>query len=316
MTSDQVNVTSVTLDGLQQLSELRLLFFLIFLSAYLFVLCSDGLVLLVICTRRSLHQPLFVFVAALLLNSLLGGGVIYPRLLWELLWGGEAVRVTLSACACQAWVVYSLDASAFMLLAAMAFDRYVFICRPLRAAALLSPRAVAALLMSCWLLPAVMVGGATLLAARQPLCRARISRLFCDVYSLIRLSCGGRTALLSETFALLTSSATVLLPSVFVLFSYGSILSVCLRRTRSCSSKALRTCLPHLLVFINYSACAGVEVLQRRLQADGEPAASVLTSIILVLVPTVFNPVVYGLNMRAVSGHLRELLGCTRTIGL
>ncbi|KAM4730788.1 olfactory receptor 2AG2-like [Anableps anableps] len=305
--------TSLTLDGLRQLFDHRFLFFFLFLSAYMFALCSDGLVLVVICTRHSLHKPMYVFVAALLLNSLLGGSAIYPRLLWDLLWESGSVLVTLSACACQAWVVYTLGASAFMLLAAMAFDRYVAICRPMRYAAVVSPRAVAALLVFCWLLPAAMVGGTTLLAARQPLCLVRVNRLFCDVYSLIRLSCSGNEAQLTDVFALFSSVVTIMLPAAFVLFSYSSILFVCLCRTRSFSGKALRTCVPHLLVFINYSACSAVELLQRRLQAADQPAFSVLTSMLIILVQTVLNPVVYGLNMTSITGYVRRLLGSRKT---
>uniref|UniRef100_A0A3B3XJK0 Olfactory receptor n=1 Tax=Poecilia mexicana TaxID=48701 RepID=A0A3B3XJK0_9TELE len=299
--------TSLTLDGLQQLSDHRLLFFFLFLSAYLFVLCSDGLVLVVICTRHSLHKPMYVFVAALLLNSLLGGSAVYPRLLWELLWESGSVLVTLSACACQMWVLYTVGGSAFMLLTAMAFDRYVAICRPMRYATLVSPRAVAALLLFCWLLPATMVLIIVLLAVCQPLCHSNISRLYCDVYSLNRLSCSRNATQVSEVFALFISVATIILPVAFVLFSYSSILYVCLCRTRGSSSKALRTCLPHLLVFLNYSACTAVELLQRRLQAGDQPASSVLTSVLVVLVPTVLNPVVYGLNMSVITGYIRRL---------
>ncbi|XP_027880065.1 olfactory receptor 10J4-like [Xiphophorus couchianus] len=305
--------TSLTLEGLQQLSGHRLLFFFLFLMAFVFALCSDGLVLIVICTRHSLHKPMYVFVAALLLNSLLGGFAVYPRLLRELLWESGSVLVTLSACACQAWVVYTVGGSAFMLLAAMAFDRYVAICRPLRYAALVSPRAVAALLLFCWLLPATMVLIIVLLAAFQPLCRSHINRLFCDLYSLNRLSCGGNAAQVSDVFAVFTSVATALLPVAFVLFSYSSILYVCLCRTRSFSGKALRTCLPHLLVFINYSACTAVELLQRRLHGADQPASSVLTSVLIVLAQSVLNPVVYGLNMSAITGYIRRLLGSRKT---
>ncbi|XP_043987594.1 olfactory receptor 10J4-like [Gambusia affinis] len=305
--------TSLTLGGLQQLSEHRLLFFFLFFMAFVFALCSDGLVLIVICTRHSLHKPMYVFVAALLLNSLLGGFAIYPRLLWELLWESGSVLVTLSACACQAWVVYTVGGSAFMLLGAMAFDRYVAICRPMRYAALVSPRAVAALLLFCWLLPATMVFIITLLAVCQPLCRSHINRLYCDLYSLNRLNCGGNAAQVSDVFAIFTSVATALLPVAFVLFSYSSILYVCLCRTRSFNSKALRTCLPHLLVFINYSACTAVELLQRRLQTADQPASSVLTSVLIILAQSVLNPVVYGLNMKAITGYIRRLLGSRKT---
>ncbi|GLD71890.1 olfactory receptor 11A1-like protein [Lates japonicus] len=309
--SNVTSVTSVTLDGLVQLSDHRWLFFVLFLSAYLFVLVSDGLVVYVIWSQRSLHRPMFMFVAAVLVNSLVASAAVYPGLLSDLASGRHVAEVSRAACLSQGFVVYSLGSSSFVLLAAMAFDRYLSICRPLRYAALVTPAAVAALLLLCWLLPAGLVGGAVLLASRLPLCRSRISRIYCDIYSFVHLSCGGGGAvLLFEVYGLLCAATTVFLPAAFVLFTYGRILFICLRRSRAFSSKALRTCLPHLLVFLNYSLSAGAELLQRRLQAGGAPAVSILPSVLVLVVPTVFNPVVYGLKVQEVFRHVRRLLSC------
>ncbi|XP_067458707.1 olfactory receptor 11A1-like [Thunnus thynnus] len=312
MTSVVLNVTSVTsvtLDGFLQLSDHRLLFFFVCLAAFVFVLFSDFLVVYLVVSRRSLHRPMYMFVAAVLLNSVAASVTVYPKLLSDLSGGGVA-HVSRSACLCQAFVLYSLGSSSFMLLAAMAFDRYLSICRPLRYAALASPSAVAALLLLCWLLPACLVGGAALLASRLPLCRSRLDRIHCDIYSFVRLSCGGGAALLSEVYGLLCAAATVFLPAAFVLFSYGRILTICLRRSRTFSSKALHTCLPHLLVFLNYCLCTAFDLLHRRLHTASDPAASVVTSVLVVLVPTVLNPVVYGLKVKEIFTQVKKLLRC------
>ncbi|XP_070770172.1 olfactory receptor 6N1-like [Enoplosus armatus] len=312
--SNVTSVTSLTLDGLVPLSDHSLLFFFLFFAVYVFVLFSDSLVVYLICSQRSLRRPMFAFVAAVLLNSLAASTAVYPKVLSELLSRRGFVQVSRSVCLCQAFVLYSLGGSSFMLLSAMALDRYLSICRPLRYAALVSPAAVAALLLLCWLLPAALVGGAVLLASRLPLCRWRLNRIYCDVYSFVSLSCGGGggAVLLSEVYGLLCSAATVFLPAAFVLFSYGRILSICLRRSRAFSSKALHTCLPHLLVFLNYSLSTAFELLHRRLQAESEPAASIVTSVLVVVVPTVLNPVVYGLKMKEIFRHVKRLLSCRR----
>lgn len=168
VTSLPILVTSVTLDGLAQLSNQRLFFFF-FLCAYLFMLCSDSLVVYVICSQRSLHHPMFVFVTAVLMNSVAGSTVFYPKLLVDLLRGVRSVQVTLRVCMCEAWLLYSLGTSSFLLLAAMSFDRYVSICRPLLYTVVMSPATVLALLLLCWLLPVGLVGTAVLLASRLPL---------------------------------------------------------------------------------------------------------------------------------------------------
>ncbi|KAE8277780.1 Olfactory receptor 51E1 [Larimichthys crocea] len=304
------SVTSLTLVGLEPVSAHGPVLFAVLCSVYVFVLCSDSLVVYLICSQNSLRRPMFAFVAAVLLNSLCASTALYPKLLADVLWSRGSVQVSRAACLGQAFVVISLGASSFLLLAAMAADRYLSICRPLRYAALVTPAFVWALLLLCWLLPATLVGGAVLLASRLPLCRSRLRRLYCDVYSLVRLSCGGRAALQSELLGLLLSAGTVALPAGFVLFSYGRVLTVCLRRSRAFSSRALHTCLPHLLVFVNYSVSTGIELLQRRLQAAGEP--SIVPSFLVVMIPTVMNPVVYGLKMKEVRRHIERLLGCQR----
>lgn len=312
MQSAQLNVTSttsLTLDGLVLLPEHNLFTFFLFLSVYVFLLLSDSLVVYVICSQRSLHRPMFAFIAAVLLNSVAGSSVVYPKLLSDMLSGFDLVQMSRLACLGQAWVLFSLGGSGFMLLSVMAFDRYLSICRPLRYAALVSPAAVAALLLLCWLLPAGLVGGAALLASRLPLCRSRLSRIYCDIYSFVSLGCGGGAALLSEVYGLLCITVIVFLPVAFVLFSYSRILSICLRRSRAFNSKALHTCLPHLLVFITYSLCTSLELLQRRLNADSGPLTSI-TSVLVMVVPTVMNPVVYGLKVKEILKQVQRLLGC------
>lgn len=308
------SVTSVTLDGLVLVSGHSVLFFCVCFCVYVFILSADCLVVCVICSQRTLRRPMFAFVAAVLLNGLAGSTAVYPRILFDLLAGGGLVHMSWSACMCQAVAVGALGGSSFMLLSAMAFDRYLSICRPLRYAALVSPAAVAALLLLCWLLPAALVGGAALLASRLPLCRTRLHRIYCDMYSIVGLTCGGRAVRLSEVYGLLCAAATVFLPVAFVLFSYGRILRICLRSSRSFSIRALHTCLPHLLVFINYSISTAFELLHRRLHrgSGSQPAASIVASVLMVVVPTVLNPIIYGLNLSQVFRHVRRLLGCCR----
>ncbi|CAB1424072.1 unnamed protein product [Pleuronectes platessa] len=273
--SSQADVTSVTLDGVAQLFEHRWIFFFVFFALYVFVLVSDVLVIYVICSQRSLHRPMFVLVAAVLLNSLTGSAAVYPRLLSDLASGLRQVEVPRPVCVSQAYVLTSLGSSSFMLLAAMSLDRYVSICRPLRYAALMSRAALAALLLLCFLLPAALVGGAALQAARLPLCRTRLRRLYCDMYSFLSLSCGGGAALLLQVYGLLCSAATMLVPVIFVLVTY---------------------------------VVAGVELLQRRLQGGSEPEASVLSSLLGLIIPTVCNPLVYGLKVKQILTPLKRLL--------
>ncbi|KAK1875698.1 Olfactory receptor 10C1 [Dissostichus eleginoides] len=279
MTSAGFNVTSsLTLVGFSSLSGHSSLLFFVFLLLYLFVLFSDSLVIYIICSQRALHRPMFAFVASFLLNSLTASTLIYPKIMSDLLLSGAGlVQVSRTLCLCQGFFVSSLGGSSFMLLSAMAFDRYLSICYPMHYA--------------------------VLGAAQQG---------YCDIYSLVSLSCGGAEAQLSGIYSLLITAVIIFLPAAFMLFSYARILFICLRRSRSFSSKALQTCLPHLLVFFNYSISVYLDMMLRRLQSNRESDTTLITSILMMLVPTVLNPVVYGLKLKEVFTHVKRLLSCRR----
>ncbi|XP_033994249.1 olfactory receptor 6N2-like [Trematomus bernacchii] len=312
MTSAGFNVTSsLTLVGFSSLSGHSSLLFFVFLLLYLFVLFSDSLVIYIICSQRALHRPMFAFVASFLLNSLTASTLIYPKVLSDLLLSGAGlVQVSRTLCLCQGFFVSTLGGASFMLLSAMAFDRYLSICHPMHYAVLVTPAKVVLMLLFCWMLPAILGVVTTLLASRLPLCRAQLDRAFCDIYSLVSLSCGGAAAQLSRLYSLLFTAAIVF-PAAFLLFSYARILFICLRRSRSFSSKALQTCLPHLLVFFNYTISVYLDLMLRRLQSNRESDSTLITSF-LILVPTVLNPVVYGLKLKEVFTHVKRLLSCRR----
>ncbi|XP_034089985.1 olfactory receptor 6N2-like [Gymnodraco acuticeps] len=314
MTSAGFNVTSsLTLVGFSSLSGHSSLLFFVFLLLYLFVLFSDSLVIYIICSQRALHRPMFAFVASVLLNSVTASTLTYPKLLSDLLLSGAGlVQVSRTMCLCQSFFVSSLGGASFMLLSAMAFDRYLSICHPMHYVVLVTPAKVVLMLLLCWMLPFIVVGVSTLLASRLPLCRAQLNRVFCDIYSIVSLSCSGAEAQLSGIYSLLFTAVIIFLPAAFVLFSYARILFICLRRSRSFSSKALQTCLPHLLVFFNYSISISLDLLLRRLQSNRESDSTLITSILMMLVPTVLNPVVYGLKLKEVFTHVERLLRCRR----
>ncbi|KAM4608726.1 olfactory receptor 6N2-like [Polymixia lowei] len=183
-----LNVTYLTLEGYVELDRYRYLYFVVMLTIYIFVFCSDIVVVYLICSQRSLQEPMYVFIAALLVNSLVASTTIYPKLLTDFL--SVEQSISYSACLCQGFFVYFLGSSGFTLLSAMAYDRYVSICKPLQYPTLITTATVRRILVLAWLLPACLLGGAALLASRAQLCEFRMNRLYCNIYSIVKLSCG------------------------------------------------------------------------------------------------------------------------------
>ena len=119
------NVTYLTLEGHVELEKYSYVYFVFAFTAYLLIVCFNTVVLFVICINRQLHEPMYIFVAALLFNALFGATALLPKLLSDLL--SERQVASLQACTFQAFFIYTYGVSEFALLAAMAFDRYVSI---------------------------------------------------------------------------------------------------------------------------------------------------------------------------------------------
>ncbi|CAL8265742.1 unnamed protein product [Lota lota] len=300
------NLTLITLLGFQGVGKYNYVYFVLLLLVYSFILLSDLVVLYLVFSQSSLHQqPMFIFIAALLLNSLAGSSTILPKLLVDLLSVAEPT-ISTSACVLQAFVIYFIGASGFTLLAVMAYDRYVSVCRPLQYHSLITMTRVRGMLAGAWLAPACLVGGATLLTSRVPLCELAMDRLYCNIYSLAKQGCGD--TLLSNIYGMLGIFLTVYLPSLFVFYSYGRILAVCMQSSRVFMGKALQTCLPHLLVFINYFITTSYEIIGSRTVAKHHSMASNLVSLLVIIIPTMCNPIIYGLKMKGILGQLKRLL--------
>ncbi|XP_036423591.1 olfactory receptor 6N1-like [Colossoma macropomum] len=123
------------MEGHVELQKYRYFYFIITLAVYLLIIFCNTVIIFVIYTNKCLHEPMYIFIAAFLFNSLFGTTVIYPKLLSDFL--SERPVTSYSGCMFQGFCIYTYGASEFGLLAAMAFDRYVSICKPLQYATLI-----------------------------------------------------------------------------------------------------------------------------------------------------------------------------------
>lgn len=304
-------MTLIILQGFQGVGKYKYVYFFLLLLVYSFILLSDLVVLCLVSSQSSLHnQPMFIFIAALLLNSLIGSSTILPKLLVDMLSVREPT-ISPSMCFLQAFFIYFSGASGFTLLSAMAYDRYVSICRPLQYHSVLTVTRVRVMLGGAWLAPACLIGGAALLTSRVPLCKMNMNRLYCNIYSLAKQGCGD--ILLSNIYGILGMTLTVFLPSLFVFYSYGRILAVCIQSSKIFIGKALQTCLPHLLVFINYFITTSIEIISSRTEAYFHSMAPNLVSLLIIIIPAICNPIIYGFKMKDILRQVKRILRLPNT---
>ncbi|XP_066529940.1 olfactory receptor 52B2-like [Hoplias malabaricus] len=298
------NITYLTLEGHVELEKYRYVYFLICLCVYLLIISSNSVVLSVIYTNKCLHEPMYIFIAALLCNSLCGAMAFYPKLLIDFL--SEKQCVSFEACIFQAFVIYTYWASEFTLLTAMAYDRYVSICKPLQYSTLVKMSTVKKLLFLCWFVPSCENSISMILTSRLHLCKYKLARIYCNNYSIVKLGCGDIS--INNIYGLFVLTVAVFPPVIFIIFSYAQILTVCLKNSKDFRRKALQTCFPHLFIFITFTVTTCFEVINSRFEGNVPHIFSMIISVENLVIPPLINPIIYGLKMQEIWSRIKQII--------
>ncbi|XP_034741867.1 olfactory receptor 10J4-like [Etheostoma cragini] len=296
------NETYITFDGHVELQKYRYLYFLIIFTAYILIICSNSIIVCIIVINKSLHEPMYIFIAALLINSVLFSTAIYPKLLIDFL--SEQQIISYSACLFQWFIYYTLGGSEFFLLSVMAYDRYVSICKPLQYHTIMRKTTVYIFLILAWFLPTCQTSVGLLLIAYKKLCYFILKGIICNS-TVNKLYCVPSAVL--NIYGLIVVVVTVPLPVLFILFTYTRIFIVTYGSSREVRRKAAQTCLPHLLVLINFSCLGTYDVLLPRMETIFSQTVYLSMSLQMILYHPLFNPIIYGLKMKEIYKHLKRL---------
>uniref|UniRef100_A0A3Q1F399 G-protein coupled receptors family 1 profile domain-containing protein n=1 Tax=Acanthochromis polyacanthus TaxID=80966 RepID=A0A3Q1F399_9TELE len=265
----ELNITYITLGGHVEGERYRYLYVFIMFNAYILIICCNASIVCVIVFNKSLHELTYVFIAALLLNSILYSTSIHPKLLIDFL----------------------SEISEFFLLSAMAYDRYMSICKPLQYPTIMRKTTVRVRCFAFLLLVFI-----TLFTLTGIFCNNSIYILFCVIPRT--LSINGVSILLN----------TVLLPMLFILFTYARILIISYQSGRDVRKKTAQTCFPHLLVLMSISCFSSYDIIIARLQFYFHSTARFIMTLKLIIYHPLFNPIIYGVKMKEISKHLKKLL--------
>uniref|UniRef100_A0A3Q3MHX0 G-protein coupled receptors family 1 profile domain-containing protein n=1 Tax=Mastacembelus armatus TaxID=205130 RepID=A0A3Q3MHX0_9TELE len=277
---EDLNVTDIIiLGGHVEVHKYRYLYFMVFLIVYILIICSNSTIVYLIWKHRDLHEPMYIFIAALLLNSVLYSTNIYPKLLIDFL--SEQQIISYQACLVQFSLFYILTGSEFLLLAAMSYDRYVSICKPLQYPTIMTKRTISVILAFAWLWP-----------ARQEVVIGKLIKTLSRALTV---------------YGLFVWSSIIVLPVLFILFTYTRILIICYHSSGEVRRKAAQTCLPHLMVLFNYFFLITYDVINVRLETDFPKTARLVMTLQLVVYNPLFNPIIYGLKMKEIYKHLKKL---------
>ncbi|XP_041807242.1 olfactory receptor 6N1-like [Chelmon rostratus] len=272
---------------------------------YTFIISANLVIIVVIAREKTLHQPMYIFIMCLSVNSLYGSAGFFLRFLRDLL--SDTHLISRSACFTQIYVIYTYASYELTLLGIMAYDRYVAVCQPLHYHNKVTSKLVSKLVTLAWIYPAFSVAACVYLSSRLPLCGNKIPKVFCANWPVVKLSCV--STVINNIVGMLVSTSTVFLPLAFVLYTYARIFLVCRKSSIEFRRKVIQSCLPHIITFVNYSITVFCDVALSRNDLENlNPFVAVILSLEFVVIPPIVNPLVYGLKLPEIRKFILRLL--------
>ncbi|XP_066486202.1 olfactory receptor 10AG1-like [Tiliqua scincoides] len=276
------------------------LLFPAFLATYLAILLGNGLILVVTTCDSALRTPMYFFLRSLSGLEMCYTSVLLPKMMANLVSGD--LTISLQACATQMFFILFLGGTECFLLAAMAYDRYLAICLPLRYMMIMNHRVRAGLVAGSFAISfpiqLVQIG----LIFSLPFCGPNvIDDFFCDIPPVLNLAC--TDLFLNELAVYLENILFVILPFVLILISYVYITRAILRMpSKTGRQKAFSTCSSHITAV---SLLYGSGMLVYLQPKTPDKVVSLLYTIIIPLC----NPFIYTLRNREVKAALSRLFG-------
>uniref|UniRef100_A0A8C5K015 Olfactory receptor n=1 Tax=Jaculus jaculus TaxID=51337 RepID=A0A8C5K015_JACJA len=303
-------VTEFQLLGFRSLLAWQSLLFAIFLLFYLLTVTGNVVIIAVVSKDPRLHSPMYTFLQHLSFLEICYTSTTVPPLLANLLSWGHTLPF--SACMTQLYFFVFLGATECFLLAAMAYDRYLAICSPLRYSLLMSSHRCAVLVTVSWVtgvgtgfLPSLMISRLDFCGPNQ------INHFFCDLPPLMQLSCS--SVFVTQMAIFILSIAVLCLCFFLTLVSYVCIVASILRiPSASGRMKTFSTCGSHLaVVTIYYGTMISMYV---RPNARLSPEVNKVISVFYTVVTPLLNPVIYSLRNKDFKEAVRKVM--TRKCGV
>ncbi|KAG9481938.1 hypothetical protein GDO78_010919 [Eleutherodactylus coqui] len=254
----------------------------------------------VIQIDNHLQTPMYFFLSCLSILDVCYSTVTLPAMLVNAITGNR--KISFSRCFTQLYFFVSLGGSECLLLAAMAYDRYVAICNPLKYPIIMNKRLCSYLVGGSWFSGFLNSVLHTVMTSKLTYCEPwHVNNFFCDVPPMLIAACTD-----THTSQLLLYIVSVFLgmsPFIFVIVSYVHIISTILKiRSSIGRQKAFSTCSSHLIVVTVFYVTANFNYIG---PAPGDSFDLVKLSTVLYSVLTpLFNPVIYCLRNQDVRTAL------------
>ncbi|XP_069326646.1 olfactory receptor 6B9 [Eulemur rufifrons] len=306
------NISEFILVGFPTAPWLQVLLFFLFLITYVFVLLENLVIILTVWVTGSLHKPMYYFLGTMSFLEAWYISVTVPKMLAGFLL--HPSTISFLGCMTQLYFFMSLACTECVLLAAMAYDRYVAICWPLRYPVMMTTGLCVQLTISSWVSGFTISMAKVYFISQVAFCGNNIlNHFFCDVSPILKLACMDLS--MAEMVDFVLAIVILVFPLSATVLSYAFIVSTILHIPSATGQrKAFSTCASHLtVVVIFYTAVIFMYVRPRAISSFN---SNKLISAIYAVFTPMLNPIIYCLRNKEVKNAIRKTIATGRALFL
>ncbi|XP_049626842.1 olfactory receptor 13D1 isoform X1 [Suncus etruscus] len=297
-------VTEFLLVGLSQYPELRILFFVVNVIMYMIILLGNSILILLIFLDSRLHTPMYFFLGNLSFLDICYTSSTLPTMLSMFV--SQKLPISFLGCALQMVISLGLGCTECVLLAVMAYDRYVAICNPLRYTIIMNKVVYVNLAAWSWIIGYVVALVQTGLTMVLPFCGSNVvDHLTCEILALLKLVCADISV--NVLFMTIASIVLLLVPLLLIFISYVFILSsILVINSAEGRKKAFSTSSAHLTVVILFYGSA-IFMYMKPKSTDTKVSDEIISMFYGAVTP-MLNPIIYSLRNKEVKGAMKKVL--------
>ncbi|XP_074981385.1 olfactory receptor 52R1-like [Caretta caretta] len=299
------NPSTFILLGISGLEAAHVWISIPFCITYAIAILGNFTILFIVKRETSLHRPMYYFLCMLAITDLVLSTSILPTML-SIFWLNSR-EINFSACLTQMFFIHCFSGMESGIFVAMALDRYVAICDPLRHSTILTNSVVAKIGLAVVLRGGMLVLPSLLLVRQWPYCRTNIiPNLYCEHMAMVKLACGDIR--ISSYYGLFVVFFVTGVDVFFIIMSYIQILRAIFRLpTKDARIKTFGTCASHLCAILAFYIPGLFSLLTHRFGHNVPLHLHILMANVYLLVPPMLNPIIYGVRTKQIQDRLLHL---------
>ncbi|XP_029457712.1 olfactory receptor 52K1-like [Rhinatrema bivittatum] len=277
-----------------------------FCTLYFMALLGNCTILYIIKTDQTLHEPMYIFLSMLAVNDVGFCSTTVPKMLCIFWFSSHETDYV--SCLSQIFFIHSLSVVESGILAAMAYDRYVAICYPLRYSSILTNKLIAKIGLAILIRAVIMGIFFPILVQRFHYFKSIvISHSYCEHMAVVNLVYGDTKP--NNAYGLFVSMFIGLFDLMAIAWSYAMILRAVFKiGSKVARLKALSTCGAHICVILIAYVLAFFSFLSHRFGQQSIPHhVHIFLANTYVLLPAMLNPFVYGANTKQIRNKVLRM---------